>query len=148
MKFEGFDELMAAFNAAASDSEIEKVDIRIIDQAKQFVYRVMQQKIPVSSDNSLSGRGLKGGGTSRPKSGHAKSNIPISKTKKTKSGAYADVGWKLEDNSEYFYMKFINWGTLYMPPRDFTYSTRNEAEAELTRIAESEYQRFLNERLK
>lgn len=147
MEFTGFDELMRAFNAAASEEEIQEVDSRIIDQAKEFVLKAMKSRVPQSSDNTKSGRGLKGKGESRPTHGHANLNIPVTKTKRLKGGATSTVGWKLEDNSEYFYMKFVNWGTLYTPPRDFINSTRNEAERQLERIAQSEYQKFLDRKL-
>ena len=148
MNFEGLQDLMNAFNQLASEDEIEKVDRRIISEAEMIVHRVMKQKIPLSSDNSKSGRGLKGGGESRPRHGHAKENIPISKPKKNQSGVSGMVGWKLNDNSEYFYMKFVNWGTIYTPPKDFIDTTLSQTESQFSRIAETEYQRFLNQYLR
>ena len=148
LTFEGFEDLLQAFNQAASEEEITQVDMRIIDQAKEFVYRSMKQKVPQSANNAKSGRGMKGGGESRPCHGHARANIPVSKLKKSKGGVSCDIGWDLNDNSEYFYMKFVNWGTIHTPPRDFVDSTRNEADAQLQRLAESEYQKFLNTKLR
>lgn len=148
MQFEGLQDLIHAFNQLASEDEIENVDKRIISEAEKIVHRVMKQKIPLSKDNSLSGRGLKGGGVSRPKHGHAKENIPISKPKKMAKGVGGFVGWKLNDNSEYFYMKFVLWGTLYTPPKDFIDTTLSQTESQFSRIAEAEYQRFLNQYLR
>ncbi len=143
MEFVGLEEIIQAFNQAASEDEIREVDKRIVTKALDFVHKTMKQKIPVSSDNSMSGRGLKGGGESRPKHGHAKENIPIIKARKSAKGAVGSVGWEIDDNSEYFYMKFVNWGTIYVPPRDFVDSTKNETDEQMSRIAEDEYQNFL-----
>lgn len=148
MEFQDLEDLMRAFNQLASEDEIEKIDRNIITEAEKIVHRVMKQKIPQSHDNALSGRGLKGGGESRPKHGHAKENIPISKPKKSTKGVSGMVGWKLDDNSEYFYMKFVNWGTIYTPPKDFVDTTLKETETQFSKIAESEYQRFLNQYLR
>ena len=52
------------------------------------------------------------------------------------------------DNSEHFYVKFINWGTIYRPPQEFIYATGREADAELQKIAEQEYQSYLDRTLK
>ena len=51
-------------------------------------------------------------------------------------------------NSEHFYVKFINWGTIYRPPQEFIYATGREADAELQKIAEQEYQSYLDNTLK
>ena len=39
---------------------------------------------------------------------------------------------------------FINWGTIYRPPQEFIYATGREADAELQKIAEQEYQAYLD----
>ena len=41
-------------------------------------------------------------------------------------------------------MKFINWGTIYQPPREFIFASGREADGELQKIAEQEYQSFLD----
>ena len=53
-----------------------------------------------------------------------------------------------DGNSEHFYVKFINWGTIYQPPQEFIYATGREADAELQKIAEQEYQSYLDNTLK
>ena len=60
------------------------------------------------------------------------------------TGATAGVGWEKSDN----YVKFINWGTIYQPPREFIYATGRKADAELQKIAEQEYQSYLDNTLK
>lgn len=52
------------------------------------------------------------------------------------------------ERREHFYVKFINWGTIYRPPQEFIYATGREADAELQKIAEQEYQSYLDNTLK
>lgn len=78
----------------------------------------------------------------------AVSSIPMGAVKMKDTGATADVGWEKSDNSEHFYVKFINWGTIYQPPQEFIYATGREADAELQKIAEQEYQSYLDNTLK
>ena len=90
-----------------------------------------------SADNSKSGRN----GYRPP--GHARDNIPKKVT--TKKG---EVGWELNgDAQNWFYMKFVEWGTSKMPPRDFLNNTKSECESEYHMIADQEYQKALNEKL-
>lgn len=68
-----------------------------------------------------------------------------SKKVTTKKG---EVGWKLNgDAQNWFYMKFVEWGTSKMPPRDFLNNTKSECESEYHMIADQEYQKALNEKL-
>ena len=97
----------------------------------------MKAHMPKSADNSTSGR------TGYRPPGHAADNIPKNVTAKK-----AEVGWQLNGDAENcFYMKFVEWGTSKMPPRDFLDNTIDESEADYYRIAEEEYQKFLNEKL-
>lgn len=145
--FEGMDELIGKFNEMATESDIEKMDRRILERAKSIVQEVMKRNIPVSDDNAKSGRGLKGGGSSRPKHGHARDNVPVSKVKKKSGSLYAEIGWTLQDDSEYFYMKFVNWGTLYQPPRDFTGAAERSAASEIAKVAEEELQSYVTRKI-
>lgn len=72
--------------------------------------------------------------------------IPIGKVKVNGTGATADVGWEknTQDEGGHFYVRFINWGTIYRPPQEFIYATGREADAELQKIAEQEYQAYLD----
>jgi HK97 gp10 family phage protein len=93
--------------------------------------------MPRSADNAKSGK--KG---YRPH-GHAKDNVPTKVTAK-----YGEVGWTLlGDAEDWFYMKFVEWGTSKQPPQDFIYSVMAESDADYSRIADAEYQRLLNEKL-
>jgi HK97 gp10 family phage protein len=49
-----------------------------------------------------------------------------------------------QDEGGHFYVRFINWGTIYRPPQEFIYATGREADAELQKIAEQEYQAYLD----
>lgn len=147
LKFEGFDELLKAMESCASEEQRIAVDKKILNQAKDIVHSTMQSMINRSKDNSKSGRSLKGGGSSRPTHGHAADNIPISSIKVRGTYVYCDIGWSLSDTSEYFYMKFINWGTFKIMPTNFVEKTKDKIEPQLRVIAEKEYQDFVNRKL-
>ena len=145
MEFQGLQELVKAFEAAASDEDIKQVNKQIVEKSTPVVKKIMSKKIPKSADIKLSGRGF---GTKSRVSAHAAESVPVGKVKIKDTGASADVGWDKTDNSEHFYVKFINWGTIYRPPQEFIYATGREADAELQEIAEKEYQTYLDNTLK
>lgn len=141
MEFQGLQELVRAFEKAASDEEIKETNRRIVEKGEPIVKRIMSGKIPKSADISKSGRGF---GSKSSVSAHAADSVPIGQVKIKNTGATAEVGWDKSDRSEHFYVKFINWGTIYQPPREFIYATGRDADAELQKIAEQEYQTFLD----
>lgn len=141
MEFKGLEELVKAFEKAATDSEIKEVNKSIVEKSEPTIKRIMSGKIPKSSDISKSGRGF---GSKSSVSSHAADSVPVGKVKYKGTGASADIGWEKSDNSEHFYVKFINWGTIYQPPREFIYATGREADGELQKIAEQEYQSYLD----
>lgn len=143
MEFKGLEELMKAFEAAASDEEIKEVNKTIAEKAEPVVQRIMSGKMPKSADISKSGRGF---GSKSSVSAHAADEIPMGKVKVKGTGATADVGWEknTQDEGGHFYVRFINWGTIYRPPQEFIYATGREADAELQKIAEQEYQNYLD----
>jgi len=141
MEFQGLQELVRAFEKAASDEEIKATNQRIVEKGEPVVKRIMSGKMPKSADISKSGRGF---GSKSSVSSHAADSVPIGQVKMKDTGASAEVGWDKSDKSEHFYVKFINWGTIYQPPREFIYATGREADAELQKIAEQEYQLFLD----
>ena len=103
----------------------------------------MSAKIQKSKEIKKSGRGF---GSKSSVSAHAADEIPIGKVKVNGTGATADVGWEknTQDEGGHFYVRFINWGTIYRPPQEFIYATGREADAELQKIAEQEYQAYLD----
>ena len=141
MEFQGLSELIKAFEDAASDADVKEVNKRIVEQSEPVVKGIMAKKIPKSADISMSGRGF---GTKSSVSGHAADSVPVGKVKYKGTGASAEVGWEKSDNSEHFYVKFINWGTIHRPPQEFIYETGREADGELQRIAEQQYQSYLD----
>ena len=145
MEFQGLQELMKAFETAASDEDIKEVNKKIVERGQPVVKQIMSRKIPKSADIKLSGRGF---GSKSSVTAHAADSVPVGKVSVKDSGASADVGWDKTDNSEHFYVKFINWGTIYRPPQEFIFATGREADAELQKIAEEEYQSYLDNTLK
>ena len=141
MEFEGLEELVKAFEKAASDDAIKETNKKIVERAQPVVKRIMSGKMPKSADISKSGRGF---GTKSHVSAHAADSIPSEKVKYKGTSASAEVGWTIKDHSDYFYVKFINWGTIYRPPQEFIFATGREADGELQKIAEQEYQSFLD----
>lgn len=145
MEFTGLQELVKAFEEAASDEDVKTVNKKIVEKSQPVVKNIMSSKIPKSADIKLSGRGF---GTKSSVSAHAADSVPMGKVKVKDTGASANVGWEKSDNSEHFYVKFINWGTIYRPPQEFIYATGREADAELQNIAEQEYQAYLDSKMK
>lgn len=145
MEFQGLQELLKAFEDAASDAEIAEVNRKIVEKGEPVVKKIMPGKIPKSADIKKSGRGF---GTKSSVSTHAADSVPMGKPKVKGAGVSAEVGWDKSDNSEHFYVKFINWGTIYQPPREFIYETGRDADSELQKIAEQEYQTFLDNTIK
>lgn len=152
IQFEGLEELLKAFERAASDSEIREVNRKIVDKVKPEAKAMMAGKIPRSGDLSLSGRWF---GVKSHVSAHAADSVPVEETKNKGTGASAEVGWTAADNSDYFYMKFKNWGAnaVTKPGRapivhaklNFVEDTAEYAEERLRRTAEQEYQAFLDD---
>lgn len=136
-KMTGFDQLMNNVEALATDSEISKANKQAFQRSADITEPRMKKHMPRSADNSKSGRrGY------RP-SGHAADNIPKKVTAKK-----AQVGWDLNGDAEnWFYMKFVEWGTSKMAARDFITNTYHESEHEYETIMEEEYTKLLNEKL-
>lgn len=142
MEFQGLKELVKAFEDAASDADAKEVNRKIVEKSEPVVKGIMSKKIPKSADISQSGRGF---GSKSSVSGHAADSIPTGNIKHKGTGASEEIGWKITDDSqERFYVKFINWGTIFRPPQEFIYATGREADGELQRIAEQEYQTYLD----
>ena len=92
MKFEGLDELVKAFEKAASDDEIKATNRKIVEKSEPVIKRIMSGKIPKSADISKSGRGF---GSKGHPSAHAADSVPIGKVKVKDTGASAEVGCPL-----------------------------------------------------
>ncbi|MCI9438465.1 MAG: hypothetical protein HFH85_15115 [Lachnospiraceae bacterium] len=137
IEFAGLEELRKAIEELGSDAEVRKVNREIFRRCVEITHPRMKAKISKSSDNFKSGR--KG---YRP-SGHAADNIPRKVT-----ANYGEAGWGLLGDAEnWFYMKFVEWGTTKQPPKDFIFNVREESDGDYSRIAEEEYQKLLNAKL-
>ena len=137
LEFEGLKEIQKELEQLADEAEIRKANRAIFQKCVDVTRPRMQKKMPCSADNAKSGK--KG---HRPP-GHAKDNIPTKVTAK-----YGEVGWTLlGDAEDWFYMKFVEWGTSKQPPRDFIENVKAESDADYSRIADKEYQRLLDEKL-
>lgn len=136
-EFKGLEELMRNVEALASDAEIRKTQKQIFQKCADATEPRMKSHMARSANNSKSGkRGY------RPP-GHAADNIPKKVTAKE-----AQVGWELKGDAEnWFYMKFVEWGTSKMSPRDFINNTIAESDGEYGRIADQEFQKLLTAKL-
>lgn len=141
MKLQGFEELQKSFEAMASDAEAAEVEKKIVRRCRDIAAEKMRGKVPKSRDNSKSGK--KG---YRP-AGHAADNVPVSGIRSRGGSPSATVGWEKADNSQFFYVKFVEWGTSKMQPRDFIYSTIQECWGTFDTIAENEIQNFVDTKL-
>lgn len=141
LDFSGLEETLKALEECATETEQKAANKRIVERSTPIVKEAMQKHIPVSADNSKSGKaGYRPGG-------HAKKNVPIGKISTRGAQAWAEVGWQLGDSSEYFYMKFVEWGTWKMPPRDFVEVAIRETENRIAEIAKEEYDALLARKL-
>lgn len=141
LEFEGLNELVKALESCASDREIQDLNKKIVERAEPIIKSEMARQMPKSGNLSQSGRRF---GTKSNPSQHAADAIPVGKVRLKGTGAEADVGWTKADNSENFYVKFINWGTIYRPPQEFIFKAGRNAEGQILSIAEQEYQAFLD----
>lgn len=137
MEFVGLDKLMQQVESLASVAEIDALNRKVYQRCADATEPKMKAHVARSGDNSKSGRR----GYRPP--GHAQDNIPVKVTK-----THAEVGWNLKGDAEnWFYMKFVEWGTSKQPPKDFIYSTLDEMDGEYASIAEQEYQAMLRQKL-
>lgn len=154
MDVSGMEDLLKAFERAASDDEIRAANRKIVDMVKPETQETMAKKIPRSRDLSKSGRWF---GVKSQVSTHAADSVPAEKTKTRGTSASAEVGWKLSDHSDYFYMKFMNWGAdsvtkdgrgaIHHPELHFVEQAGEYAEGRMQKVAEQEYKAFLDKTL-
>lgn len=135
--------LITALENAADDKQRVAANVKIVQKAVDYGRKQMRERVPRAHDHSTSGSAW-----SKPENGPAADNVPTSKPHAAPDGTVsAKVGWTLSDDSEYFYMKFVNWGTLRMPPRDFVQPTATDVQNVLPEIAEEEYNKVLDQNL-
>lgn len=137
IEFDGMDELLAKVKAISTGREFEETNKYIVKQGLELAKNKMKSKMPTSKDNSKSGK--KG---NRP-SGNAKNNILASKVTNKKGYFSGEVGWGTNAEDEYFYAKFINYGTTKMKPQPFVQDTYDEIEKPIEQMAIKEYENLL-----
>jgi len=80
--------------------------------------------------------GKKGNASQRWRTGkHAADNIKVGNVRKDRAGKYVLVGVQKGDNSRYFYLKFIEWGSTKLSAQPFMEPTyQEEQQAVLQKI--------------
>ena len=147
MEFQGKEQLLKNLQEARSIDVVGQCTRHIINLSKLETHRAMKRNVPRSRDHSKTGRYL-GHRFVQYSPAHAADVIPVSNTRTDTDGrSNAEVGWKLSDNSPQFYMKFVEWGTSKMPPREFINKTNKQCEGMYRRIAETTLQSYANKYL-
>ncbi|MGL5086682.1 MAG: HK97-gp10 family putative phage morphogenesis protein, partial [Clostridium sp.] len=120
IQFEGLDEIIKEVEGLANESELERVNYKILKECGKKAQDTVKSKMPVSKDASKSGR--KGSRTGQ----HSSSKVPLSGVKSKNGYQSILVGWDKADNSPYFYVKFTEWGTTKMKPQAYMQKTKTE----------------------
>lgn len=130
----GIKELEASFTEL--ESKVIAANTEALLQSANVVKSKAQELAPKANDHSKSGPQHKGQARKTPPD-HIADSIPISKIKNVKGNSQIDVGWKLNDNSQYVYAKWVEWGTSKMPPRPFLQEALDDSEGEILSIFNS-----------
>ena len=147
MEFQGMEQLLKNLQEARSIDVVGQCTRHIINLSKLETHRAMKRNVPRSRNHSTTGRYL-GHRFVQYSPAHAADVIPVSNTRTDTDGrSNAEVGWKLSDNSPQFYMKFVEWGTSKMRPREFINQTNKQCEGMYRRIAETTLQSYANKYL-
>ena len=133
IKFEGLDKLIKEVEKVASESEIEKANVKILKECG-----TVKTKMPKSKDPMLSGR--KGSRTGE----HSADNVPLSGVKKKNGYQSIVVGWDKSDTSPYFYVKFTEWGTSKIKPMAYMEKTKQELTGYFSKVAQEEYESLIS----
>ena len=146
MDFSTFEDTYKELEKFVDEPSLEKINRKVIKQAIEIGHAETVKLIKsraYSSDNSKSGR--KG---ARP-SGHAGDNVPKKVTKTKDYGVSGIVGWDRSDRTEYFYMKFQEFGTSSEPPhqtaKNFIKDATKNSQDEMQAIMSREYEKALSE---
>lgn len=138
IKFEGLDELIKEVEKVATESQIEKANVKILKECGKKAQIRVKSKMPRSSDPMLSGR--KGSRTGK----HSADNVPLNGVKNKNGYQSIIVGWDKSDNSPYFYTKFTEWGTSKIMPLAYMENTKKELEKTFSEIAKNEYESLIS----
>lgn len=140
MNFDSFDKILKEVEKLATSTEIDEVAEKIVNEEAEIAKNEVSNRFPKSKDNKKSGkRGY------RP-SGHFKDNVPKSKIKKKEDFIYIVIGEE-NDDGEYFYTKFPEWGTSKIKPALVFAKVREQIQKELEEKGIEEYSKLLQEKL-
>lgn len=138
IKFEGLDELIKEVESVASESIIEKANANILKECGKKAQSSAKSKMPKSNDPMKSGR--VGSRTGQ----HSADNVPLSGVKNKNGYQSIVAGWEKSDNSPYFYVKFIEWGTSKIKPKAFMENTKQELNSYFSKVAQKEYENVIS----
>ena len=139
---EGLEELIHKFQELGSQEETLIANKEIVKECGKLVQENAKELAPTSSDHMDSGRWNKGGHFRQVPPLNLSNAIPL-KVKKTT----AIVGWDKADTSEYFYAKFIEYGTSEQAPRPFLQPALENSESQFNDIAETKYTELIEKKL-
>lgn len=144
--FLGWDEIVKEVSKLSDEDSMDKLNKDIIKKQAEYAKPRIENRMPKSKNHKKSGAQHKHTNRQVPP-GHIKDNIPTSKTKKKKGFMFIVLGWEKSDDSEYFYGKFLEWGTSKMKPYAMFAKTKVEVQKELNEIGVKEYTKVLQEKL-
>lgn len=138
--FGELNKLQKQLDGLATERELDIADTKALKRIDKLITEGLASIFPISENVSKSGR--KGSRTFT----HAKDNIPsfISKVNGKKE---LTVGWKKGDNSPFYYMKFIEFGSSKVPPQAPFKTVFIKQVKQYNSIFVEEYEKLLEERL-
>lgn len=143
MEFLGLDEMQREIEKLATESEVKKLNKKIVKQAGSVGMQEAEERI---RKNAYSKNPMRSGRKGNRTGQHAADNIPEKGS--TRNGSYGEtIGWERGDTSPWFYMKFHEWGTTKHKPKKFMLESAPPTYKALKKIAEEEYQKALKDRL-
>lgn len=138
--FSSLTDLQKQLEELATGNELEKADNKAFDRIKNIARTDLENSMPVSDNVAHSGRS-----GSRTYS-HAKDYIPA-KIRKKNGKKELIIGWESSDNSPYYYMKFLEFGSSKQRPQAPFKKTFEKQIKEYKNIFVEEYQKVIDKKL-
>ncbi|MEG1107203.1 MAG: hypothetical protein RSE20_10775 [Eubacterium sp.] len=146
-EFIGLEALQQHIIEMGSETLLNKVNRTIVEAGQQEGIKRSKPNMPKAADHSKSG--VKRGGMRATPSGISKENIPMNKIKKDGLYMTGDIGWLPDDTSEHFYVKFPIYGTNFgIDEHPVFEKAEPEVKSFITRMAEAEYKKVLEDAFK
>lgn len=114
VKLEGMDQLLAKLQELGGRMA-SRIENQALKAGAEVIQKAASERAPRSSANKK----------------HLADNIAISRVKTKEGVKYVEVGPTKGDNSEFFYGKFLEWGTSKMAARPFLGPAAAEKKAEV-----------------